>query len=79
MLYMLLLGEIICKQGIYFHCYADDQRLFRSTKFNNADTISKIDDCVNLKIDIVPFFYLNDKTDVLIVGRLQEKLSLSCF
>ncbi|KAF4070683.1 hypothetical protein AMELA_G00288330 [Ameiurus melas] len=46
-LYMLPLGQIIRKQGISFHCYADDTQLYVSAKSEDRQKLSKVEDCVN--------------------------------
>ncbi len=44
-LYMLLLGNIIRKHGVSFHCYADDQ-LYISSRPGETHQIEKIMECI---------------------------------
>ncbi len=65
-LYMLPLGNIIRKYGISFHCYADDTRLYISTKPDETSKLSKLMECVkNLKYWMTNNFLLlnSDNTE----------------
>ncbi len=70
MLYMLLLGNIIRKHGVSFHCYADDTQLYISSRPGETHQIEKIMECI---VDIKNwmtnnFLLLNSlKTEVLII------------
>ena len=45
-LYMLPLGQIICKHGINFHCYADDTHLYLSVRPDEVTQLSKMEACL---------------------------------
>ncbi len=45
-LYMLPLGNIIRKQGVSFHCYADDTQLFISLRPGETHQIEKLMECI---------------------------------
>ncbi len=65
---MLPLGNIIRKYGISFHCYADDNQLYISTRPDETSKVSKLTECVkNIKAN--NFLLLNsDKTKILLIG-----------
>ncbi len=44
--YMLLLGNIIRKHGVSFHCYADDTQLCISSRPGETHQIEKIMKCI---------------------------------
>ncbi len=45
-LYMLPLGNIIRKQGVSFHCYADDTQLYISSRPGETHQIEKLMECI---------------------------------
>ncbi len=68
---MLPLGNIIRKDGISFHCYADDTQLYISTRPDETSKLSKLTECVkNLKDWMTNNFILlnSDKTEILLIG-----------
>ncbi len=70
-LYMLPLGNIITKNGISFHCYADDTQLYISTRPDETSKLSKLTECVkNIKDWMTSNFLLlnSDKTEILLIG-----------
>ncbi len=70
-LYMLLLGNIIRKYGISFHCYADDTQPYISTRPDETSKLSKLTECVkNIKYWMTNNFLLlnSDKTEILLIG-----------
>ncbi len=70
-LYMLPLGNIIRKQGVSFHCYADDTQLYISSRPGETHQIEKLMECiVNIKNWMMSNFLLlnSEKTEVLIIG-----------
>ncbi len=70
---MLPLGNIIRKYGISFHCYADDNQLYISTRPDENSKLSKLS-VKNVKGWMTNNFLLlnSDKTDILFIG--QKKL-----
>ncbi len=70
-LYMLRLGKIIKKHGVNFHCYADDTRLYISSRPGETHQIEKLMVCiVDLKKWMMSNFLLlnSEITEVLIIG-----------
>ncbi len=66
-LYMLPLGNIIRKNGIRFHCYADDTQLYISTRPDLTSKLSKLTSVLKiLNIGLTNNFLLlnSDKTDI---------------
>ncbi len=45
-LYMLPLGNIIRKHGVIFHCYADDTRLYISSRPGETHQIENLMECI---------------------------------
>ncbi len=45
-LYMLTLGNIIRKLGVIFHCYADDTRLYISSRPGETHQTEKLMECI---------------------------------
>ncbi len=45
-LYMLPLGNIIRKHGVIFYCYADDTRLYISSRPGETHQIEKLMECI---------------------------------
>ncbi len=78
-LYMPPLGDVIRKQGISFHSYADDTQLYIAV---SPDDTGPIDTLFNCILDIkswmaVNFLQLNqDKTEVLVIGPEGQKEKL---
>ncbi|MBN3282545.1 FA45A protein, partial [Polyodon spathula] len=68
---MLPLGDIICKHGLNFHCYADDTQLYLSLKPGISSAGVLLATCL---IDIKHWLSQNflmldsDKTEVMLVG-----------
>ncbi len=70
-LYMLPLGDIIRDHGVSFHCYADDTKLYISSRPGEIHQIEKLTECiVNIKNWMTSNFLLlnSEKTEVLIIG-----------
>ncbi len=70
-LYMLPLGNIIRKHSVSFHCYADDNRLYISSRPGETHQIEKLMECiVDIKNWMTSNFLLlnSEKTEVLIIG-----------
>ncbi len=69
-LYMLPLGNIIRKHGVSFHCYADDTRLYISSRPRETHQIEKRIECiVDLKNWMTNnFLLLNSEKQMLIIG-----------
>ncbi len=44
--YMLLLGDIIRKHRVSFHCYADDTQLYISSRPGQTHQIEKLMECI---------------------------------
>ncbi len=72
---MLLLGNIIRKYRISFHCYADDTQLYILTRPDETSKLSKLvlnlSKCVkNIKYWMTNNFLLlnSDKTEILLIG-----------
>ncbi len=68
---MLVLGNIIRKYGISFHCYANDTQLYISTRPDETSILSKLTECVkNIKHWMTNNFLLlnSDKTEILLTG-----------
>ncbi len=74
-LYMLLLGNIIRKHGISFHCYADDTQFYISSRPGETHHIEKLMECI---VDIKNwmmnnFLLLNSEIiEVLIIEHNQR-------
>ncbi|XP_047668210.1 uncharacterized protein LOC125141028, partial [Tachysurus fulvidraco] len=78
--YMLLLGNIIRRHGISFHCYADDTQLYISSKPDEIATVSKLTQCLREIKDWMScnFLLLNsDKTEILLIGPKTSAHKLS--
>ncbi len=70
-LYMLPLVDIIRKHGVSFHCYADDTRLYISSRPDETYQFAKLTECiVDIKNWMTSNFSLlnSEKTEVLIIG-----------
>ncbi len=68
---MLPLGDIIRRHCVSFHCYADDTRLYISSRPGEIHQIEKLMECiVDIKNWMTSNFLLlnSEKTEVLIVG-----------
>ena len=69
---MLPLGQIICKQGINFHCYADETQLYLSVK---PDEVLDIKELMTKN-----FLLLNSgKTEIMVVGPKSLRHNLSAY
>ncbi len=71
MLYMLTLGNSIRKNGVSFHCYADDNQHYISSWPGETNQIEKLMECiVDIKKWMTSNFLLlnSEKTEVLIIG-----------
>ncbi len=87
-LYMLPLGNIIRKQGVSFHYYADDTQLYISSRPGETHQIEKLMECiVDIKNWMTSNFLLlnSEKREVLIIGpktptsnNLEHCLTLDC-
>uniref|UniRef100_A0A8C2EP51 Reverse transcriptase domain-containing protein n=1 Tax=Cyprinus carpio TaxID=7962 RepID=A0A8C2EP51_CYPCA len=70
-LYLLPLGSILRKNGISFHCYADDSLLYVRLKKKNDNSVGQLLDCLD---DIKAWMALNflnfndKKTEVMVFG-----------
>ncbi len=53
-LYMLRLGNVIRKQGVSFHCYADDTQLYIYLQPGETCQIEKLMECI---VDIKNIFF----------------------
>src|SRR4029434_1053766 len=77
---MLPLGAVIKKHGINYHYYADDTQLYLYMKPDEIVQLPKIEASLQ---DVKPwttnnFLLLNsDKTDVMLVGPDQLRMTLS--
>ncbi len=70
-LYMLPLENIIRKQGVSFHSYADDTQIYISSRPGETHQIEKLMEfIVNIKNWMMNHFLLlnSEKTEVLIIG-----------
>jgi len=70
-LYMLPLGNIIRKQCINFHCYADNTQLYLSIKPEETNQLAKLQECLkDIKTWMTcNFLMLNsDKTEVILLA-----------
>ncbi len=68
---MLLIGNVIRKYGIRFHCYADYIQLYISIRPDETSELSKLTECVkNIKDWMTNNFLLlnSDKTEILLIG-----------
>ncbi|XP_053477756.1 uncharacterized protein LOC128605914 [Ictalurus furcatus] len=77
---MLLLGQIIRKHGISFHCSADDTQLYVSAKPEDRQKLSKVEDCVkDIRLWMLTNFLLlnSDKTEILLLGSRVARNNLS--
>ncbi len=66
-----IIGNIIRKYGISFHCYVDDTQLYISTRPDETSKLSKLTECVKNFKDWMTnnFLQLNsDKTEILLIG-----------
>ncbi len=66
-----IIGNIIRKYGISFHCYADDTQLYISTRPDETSKLPKLTECVKHFKDWMTnnFLQLNsDKTEILLIG-----------
>ena len=74
-IYMLLLGQIIQRHNISFHCYADDTQLYLHLKPNDRQNLNSLLDCLE---DIKCWMAQNvlqlneNKTEVLLFGPLDS-------
>ncbi len=70
-LYMFLLGNIIRKHRVSFHCYADDIQLYIALRAGETHQIEKIIECiVGIKKWMMSNFLLlnSEKTELLFIG-----------
>ncbi len=70
-LYLLPLGNVICRHGISFHCYADDTQLYLPIKATDPSMLRSLHNCLNDVKNWMAnnFLQLNyNKTEILIVG-----------
>ena len=81
-LYTLPLGQIICRHGINFHCYADDTQLYLSVKPDEVTHLSKMETCLlDIKEWMAQNFLLlnSDKTEIMVVGPKSLRHNLSAY
>ena len=57
-LYMLLLGNILRKHSINFHCYEEDTQLYLSMKSNETNQLAKLQACLK----VIKLLYLAKTT-----------------
>ncbi|KAF7656413.1 hypothetical protein LDENG_00041660 [Lucifuga dentata] len=78
-IYMLPLGDIICKYDVKFRCYADDTQLYVPVKPNDLSQLLNLEACL---LEIKKWMLNADKTELLVVrpakhGHLSENLSVN--
>ena len=70
-IYILPLGDILRKNGVQFHCYADDTQLYIPFSQNDNFYLGSIEECISL-IQIwmkANFLKLNaEKTEMIILS-----------
>ncbi len=77
-LYMLLLGSIFRKHGMYFHCYADDTQIYLPLKqsSNGPETLMSCLSDVKAWLSLHFLNFNESKTEIIVFGPSDSRSTL---